>query len=192
VAIRPKIKKGRGRAVPKASAPKKGVAKVEKVIAWRRPVSPCPSDDYDEDYVEFLKTYKPCDGYSSGSDEIDADYAEFLKTCDPQEFYPGVSPSDEGKVKHKGVSKEKEVSDPSKTTADLDYSSLLAFLTSIGGSLVVFCFDHVLRFLLTYFCAAFDAFIMNILFDFDSCSCMVAPYLPNFSLSVMFCDNDFV
>jgi hypothetical protein len=80
------------------------------------------SDSYsaDEDYVEFLKTYKPHDGYSSGSDEIDEDYAEFLKTYDPQESYPGVSSSDEAQVRCDGVSKEKEVPAPSKTAADLD------------------------------------------------------------------------
>jgi hypothetical protein len=80
------------------------------------------SDSYsaDEDYVEFLKTYKPHDGYSSGSDEIDADYAEFLKTYDPQESYLGVSSSDQAHAQRKGVSKEKEVSAPSKTEADLD------------------------------------------------------------------------
>jgi hypothetical protein len=98
------------------------VSKPRKSKGKSIPAPSVSSDSYsaDEDYVEFLKTYKPCDGYSSGSDEIDADYAKFLKTYDPQEFYPGVSPSEEGKVKHKGVSKEKEVSEPSKTAADLD------------------------------------------------------------------------
>jgi hypothetical protein len=96
------------------------VSKPRKSKARSIPAPLVSSDSYsaDEDYVEFLKMYKPCDGYSSGSDEIDADYAEFLKTYNPQEFYPGVSSSDEGKVKHK--EKEKEVSEPSKTAADLD------------------------------------------------------------------------
>jgi hypothetical protein len=75
------------------------------------------SDSYsaDEDYVEFLKTYKPHDGYSSASDEIDEDYAEFLKTYVPEESYSG-----EAQVRCEGVSKEKEMSAPSKTAADLD------------------------------------------------------------------------
>jgi hypothetical protein len=80
------------------------------------------SDSYsaDEDYVEFLKTYRPHDGYSSGFDEIDEDYAEFLKAYDPQESYPGASSFDEAQVRCEGVSKEKEVPAPSKTAADLD------------------------------------------------------------------------
>jgi hypothetical protein len=93
-AIRPKVKKGKGKTVSKASASKKGVAKVDE--ARRYHVSPCPSDEYDEDLVEFLKTYKPRDGYSSSSDEIDSDYAEFLKTYVPEEdAYPGGVSSDE-------------------------------------------------------------------------------------------------
>jgi hypothetical protein len=87
------MKKGKGKTVSKASASKKGVAKVEKVTSRRYHVSPCPSDDYDEDLVEFMKTYKPHDGYSSSSDEIDSDYAEFLKTYVPEEdtYSGGVS-----------------------------------------------------------------------------------------------------
>jgi hypothetical protein len=35
------------------------------------------SDDIDEDYAEFLKTYVP-------EEDVDEDYAEFLRTHDPQ------------------------------------------------------------------------------------------------------------
>jgi hypothetical protein len=38
------------------------------------------SDDIDEDYAEFLKTYVP-------EEDVDEDYAEFLRTHDPQKFY---------------------------------------------------------------------------------------------------------
>jgi hypothetical protein len=102
----------RSRRVPR---PRKGKAR-------SIPSPSVSSDSYsaDEDYVEFLKTYKPHDGYSSGSDEIDEDYAEFLKAYDPQESYPGASSFDEAQVRCEGVSKEKEMSAPSKTAADLD------------------------------------------------------------------------
>jgi hypothetical protein len=104
----------RSRRVPR---PRKGKAR-------SIPSPSVSSDSYsdDEDYVEFLKTYKPHDDYSSGSDEIDEDYAEFLKTYDPQESYPGASSFDEAPVQCEGVSKEKEkeVPAPSKTAADLD------------------------------------------------------------------------
>jgi hypothetical protein len=119
VVTRSKSQQGKKKLKPPVSKLKR-VARPKKSKARDVPALSDSSGSYsaDEDYVEFLKTYKPCDGYSSGSDEIDADYAEFLKTYNPQEFYPGVSSSDEGKVKHKG--KEKEVSEPSKTAADLD------------------------------------------------------------------------
>jgi hypothetical protein len=94
---RPKVQKGKRKKMIKAPAPQKGATSLRKVDAQHPLVSPCLSDDYDEDYVEFLKTYKPHDGYSSGFDEIDEDYAEFLKTYDPEEVYPGeVSFNEEG------------------------------------------------------------------------------------------------
>jgi hypothetical protein len=93
---RPKVQKGKRKKMLKAPALQRGATSLRKVDVQHPPVSPCLSDDFDEDYVEFLKTYKPHDGYFSGSDEIDEDYAEFLKTYDPQEVYPGgVSSSEE-------------------------------------------------------------------------------------------------
>jgi hypothetical protein len=92
---RPKVPKGKRKKMLKTPAPQRGVTSLGKVDVQRPPVSPCPSDDYDEDYVEFLKTYKPHDGYSSSSDEIDEDYAEFLKTYEPEETYPGGVSSNE-------------------------------------------------------------------------------------------------
>ncbi|KAK2414631.1 hypothetical protein QL285_037201 [Trifolium repens] len=101
--------------VPDPKSRKKGVAKPRRSKAKGVPAPSVSSDSYspDEDYVEFLKTYKPHDGYSSGSDEIDEDYAEFLKTYVPEESY-----SDEAKVQGEGVSKD-EVPAPSKTAANL-------------------------------------------------------------------------
>jgi hypothetical protein len=94
--VRPKVQKGKRKKMTRAPAPQRGTTSLRKVDAQHPPVTPCLSDDADEDYVEFLKTYKPHDGYSSGSDEIDADYAEFLRTYNPQEVYPGgVSSSGE-------------------------------------------------------------------------------------------------
>jgi hypothetical protein len=93
---RPKVQKGKRKKVIKVPAPQRGTTSLRKVDVQHPPVSPCLSADVDEDYVEFLKTYKPHDGYSSGSDEIVEDYAEFLKTYDLQEVYPGrVSSSEE-------------------------------------------------------------------------------------------------
>jgi hypothetical protein len=88
VVARPKVQKGKRKKMLKTPAPQRGVTSLGKVDVQRPPVSPCPSDDYDEDYVEFLKTYKPHDGYSSSSDEIDEDY--------PEETYPGGVSSNEG------------------------------------------------------------------------------------------------
>jgi hypothetical protein len=63
------------------------------------------SDDIDEDYAEFLKTYRPKECYppvvvpqdSSSSDDVDEDYAEFLRTYNPREFYyNGYTSEEEG------------------------------------------------------------------------------------------------
>jgi hypothetical protein len=115
IVTRSKSQRGK-KSVPEPKSRKKGVSKPRKSKAKSVPAPSVSSDSYspDEDYVEFLKTYKPHDGYSSGSDEIDEDYAEFLKTYVPEESYP-----DEAQVRGEGVSK-KEVSAPSKTAADLD------------------------------------------------------------------------
>jgi hypothetical protein len=106
VVTRSKSQRGKKASEP-PSLKSRRVSKPRKSKARSVPSPSVLSDSYsvDEDYVEFLKTYKPHDGYSSGSDEIDADYAEFLKTYDPQEFYPGVSSSDGVQVQCKGVSK---------------------------------------------------------------------------------------
>jgi hypothetical protein len=61
----------------------------------RLPQDSSSSDEIDEYYVEFLKTYRPEECYpsvvvpqdSSSSDYADEDYAEFLRTHNPQEFY---------------------------------------------------------------------------------------------------------
>jgi hypothetical protein len=86
--VRSQIQKGKKKKMIGAPAPQKGTTNFLKVDVKRPPASPCFSDEIDEDYAEFLKTYDPHESYSSGSDEIDADYAEFLKTYDPQEVYP--------------------------------------------------------------------------------------------------------
>jgi hypothetical protein len=70
-----------------------------KAVKLKNPPLPqdsSSSDDIDEDYAEFLKTYRPQEFYpndanpqdSSSSDDVDEDYAEFLRTHNPQEFYP--------------------------------------------------------------------------------------------------------
>jgi hypothetical protein len=115
VVTRSQSQRGKKKLKPPVSKPKL-VARPQKSKARDVPALSDSSGSYsaDEDYVEFLKTYKPCDGYSSSSDEIDEDYAEFLKTYDPQESYPGVSSFDEEQVQREGVSKEEKVSAPSK------------------------------------------------------------------------------
>ncbi|MCH84265.1 hypothetical protein A2U01_0005096 [Trifolium medium] len=48
------------------------------------------SDEFDPDWAEFLKTYKPEDeslNSSSASDKTDSDYAEFLRTYNPEESW---------------------------------------------------------------------------------------------------------
>jgi O-glycosyl hydrolase len=50
---------------------------------WSPPHDSSSSDDIDEDYAEFLKTYVP-------EEDIDEDYAEFLKTYVPKDEYPPV------------------------------------------------------------------------------------------------------
>ncbi|KAK2450556.1 hypothetical protein QL285_009669 [Trifolium repens] len=114
--IATKFKSQRGKKISESSVSKpRRVSKPRKSKAKSVPAPSVSSDSYspDEDYVEFLKTYKSHDGYSSGSDEIDEDYAEFLKTYVPEESY-----SDEVQVQCEGVLQEKKVSAPSKTAAD--------------------------------------------------------------------------
>jgi hypothetical protein len=54
--------------------------------------------------------------------------------------------------------------------------------------LVVFHFDHVMGFSRGIsLCLSLYVFIMDVLLLFNSC--MTAPYLPNFSLSVIFCNG---
>jgi hypothetical protein len=47
------------------------------------------SDDIDEDYAVFLKTYVP-------EEDLDEDYAEFLRIHNPQKFYHTGYTSEEG------------------------------------------------------------------------------------------------
>jgi hypothetical protein len=69
----------------------------------RLPQDSSSSDEIDEDYAEFLKTYRPEEDYppvvvlqdSSSSDYVDEDYAEFLRTHNPQEFYHSGYTSEE-------------------------------------------------------------------------------------------------
>jgi hypothetical protein len=116
IVTRSKSQRGKKISEPSASKSRR-VSKPRRSKAKSVPAPSVSSDSYspDEDYVEFLKTYNPHDGYSSGFDEIDEDYAEFLKTYVTEESY-----SDEAQVRCEWVSKEKEVSAPSKTAADLD------------------------------------------------------------------------
>jgi hypothetical protein len=61
----------------------------------RLPQDSSSSDEIDEDYAEFLKTYLPEEDFpsvvvlsdSSSSGYVDEDYAEFLRTHDPHTFY---------------------------------------------------------------------------------------------------------
>jgi hypothetical protein len=70
----------------------------------RLPQDSSSSDEIDEDYAEFLKTYRPEEDFpsvvvlsdSSSSDYVDEDYAEFLRTHDPQRFYHTGYTSEEG------------------------------------------------------------------------------------------------
>jgi hypothetical protein len=70
----------------------------------RLPQDSSSSDEIDEDYAEFLKTYRPEEDFpsvvvlsdSSSSDYVDEDYAEFLRTHDPQKFYHTGYTSEEG------------------------------------------------------------------------------------------------
>jgi hypothetical protein len=55
---------------------------------------------------------------SSGSDEIDEDYAEFLKTYDPQEFYPSIPSHDEEESQITVESKRKETLKSSKVASN--------------------------------------------------------------------------
>jgi hypothetical protein len=77
-----------------------------KAVKLKNPPLPqdsSSSDDIDEDYAEFLRTYRPEECYppgvvlpdSSSSDDVDEDYAEFLRTHNPQEFYPSGYTSEE-------------------------------------------------------------------------------------------------
>ncbi|KAK2451853.1 hypothetical protein QL285_010865 [Trifolium repens] len=69
----------------------------------RLPQDSSSSDEIDEDYAEFLKTYRPEEDFpsvvvlsdSSSSDYVDEDYAEFLRTHNPQEFYHSGYTSEE-------------------------------------------------------------------------------------------------
>jgi hypothetical protein len=69
----------------------------------RLPRDSSSSDEIDEDYAEFLKTYRPEEDFpsvvvlsdSSSSDYVDEDYAEFLRTHNPQEFYHSGYTSEE-------------------------------------------------------------------------------------------------
>jgi hypothetical protein len=117
IVTRSRAQRGK-KSVPEPKSRKKSVSKPRKSKAKSVPAPSVSSDSYspDGDYIEFLKTYKPYDGYSSGSDEIDEDYAEFLKTYVPEESYSG-----EAQVRCEGVSKKKKKAPaPSKTAADLD------------------------------------------------------------------------
>ncbi|KAK2418560.1 hypothetical protein QL285_040745 [Trifolium repens] len=79
--------------------------KEAKLKNHRLPQDSSSSDEIDEDYAEFLKTYRP-EEYSpsvvvpqgsSSSDYVDEDYAEFLRTHNPQEFYhSGYTSEEEG------------------------------------------------------------------------------------------------
>jgi hypothetical protein len=114
-------KSQRGKKIPEPSASRS--RRVSKPGRSKRKSVPVPSVSSDscspdEDYVEFLKTYKPHDGYSS--DEIDSDYAEFLKTYDPQESYPGASSPDGVEVQNTGSSKEKGMPAVLKVATDSD------------------------------------------------------------------------
>ncbi|KAK2435502.1 hypothetical protein QL285_020555 [Trifolium repens] len=69
----------------------------------RLPQDSSSSDEIDEDYAEFLKTYRPEEDFpsvvvlsdSSSSNYVDEDYAEFLRTHNPQEFYHSGYTSEE-------------------------------------------------------------------------------------------------